>query len=526
MAVSADVSARLKDIFKQFDADETGTIAREDLRRVLQALTSFTPEVLDKLIGTLRSNENGRVHFDQFLQWLTWPVDGGKETSTQVSGKEATDAADWNDAGQSLVQPSCWTLIEFYSRHAELPNRDAPLVNEVLTELGYPAASSHDISLVVADIQALGALSFVDGLPRSTPLRQRAAMARFARHVEKAIVQTESERFTTRITHFTKVATTSTVTSGEALCQVCARLPASVPLPVAAPPPALARAEPQERSVGTHDGPLETIHMRDLQSYISKLPNTEGGKGTINQSAEDLKDIISKQGQWLKSPSHLEKTKSDSTTGQETERTESTAAGDEDDKPLEKIPMRELANLAGNTAKPPVVVHSAPASPKAQCEVEDGFIPCSPKLGSRRPSKACSFSNPCSPKASEFVGSSDMAKLSAAEEHHMSVQDLADLGDGPNSPKLVPSTRRRKPATEGKQDDFGLQEPSLTRAESGPASTGLGLKLPQEKELAAWNVANSDSTMPNRLLHQRAKMNLSVNCSRKAAVVDPVQRVA
>jgi len=79
----------------------------------------------------------------------------------------------------AVVVPA--TFEEFYEMHTDLPTGDSTLVQEVLGLVGY--TEQEGLKDVAADIESLGVDGFLASLPKELGVRQKAAAARFAKHM-------------------------------------------------------------------------------------------------------------------------------------------------------------------------------------------------------------------------------------------------------------------------------------------------------------------------------------------------------
>lgn len=66
----AKASGRIKEVFRRYDADGDGTISRQELRRVLQALGNFGDKGIDATFTSMDSNKDGMIQYSEFVDWL------------------------------------------------------------------------------------------------------------------------------------------------------------------------------------------------------------------------------------------------------------------------------------------------------------------------------------------------------------------------------------------------------------------------------------------------------------------------
>ncbi|KAH6659617.1 hypothetical protein BKA67DRAFT_652842 [Truncatella angustata] len=72
---STDVEKELKEAFKVFDRDNSGTISAEELRRVLSSLgENLTDAEIDEMLRSADTNGDGNIDYEEFASIMT----GGK----------------------------------------------------------------------------------------------------------------------------------------------------------------------------------------------------------------------------------------------------------------------------------------------------------------------------------------------------------------------------------------------------------------------------------------------------------------
>lgn len=67
-------SDHMREAFKAWDADNSGSIEKYEIRRVLKALDpDFSDRELDHLMRVIDSNGNGKVEIEEFVNWISQP---------------------------------------------------------------------------------------------------------------------------------------------------------------------------------------------------------------------------------------------------------------------------------------------------------------------------------------------------------------------------------------------------------------------------------------------------------------------
>lgn len=68
--LSDEELAEIREIFSHYDADDSGFIDRAELGKLLDALgASMTGEELQAGLLALDENNNGKIEFDEFVDW-------------------------------------------------------------------------------------------------------------------------------------------------------------------------------------------------------------------------------------------------------------------------------------------------------------------------------------------------------------------------------------------------------------------------------------------------------------------------
>eukprot|EP00927_Polykrikos_kofoidii_P021135 TRINITY_DN20112_c0_g1_i3.p1 TRINITY_DN20112_c0_g1~~TRINITY_DN20112_c0_g1_i3.p1 ORF type:complete len:585 (+),score=112.27 TRINITY_DN20112_c0_g1_i3:157-1911(+) len=85
-----DVKDRLLRIFRAFDLDGDGAIARDELARVLKALDKdkWTDDQLSEFLEAADLNGDGLIQYEEFLSWV---ADVGEEADIVTAGQSAAD---------------------------------------------------------------------------------------------------------------------------------------------------------------------------------------------------------------------------------------------------------------------------------------------------------------------------------------------------------------------------------------------------------------------------------------------------
>ncbi|CAJ1407663.1 unnamed protein product [Effrenium voratum] len=61
-------AAAVKEQFQQFDDQATGTIGKEDLRRLIESLDQFAPDEIDRILNLAAANGN-EIAYEPFIDW-------------------------------------------------------------------------------------------------------------------------------------------------------------------------------------------------------------------------------------------------------------------------------------------------------------------------------------------------------------------------------------------------------------------------------------------------------------------------
>lgn len=81
-----DTVAAIKDIFKKFDTDGDGVISKDELKRIVRAISKdFSDGAVDALLEASDTNKDGFIQYEEFLNWMTQDL---KKDETQDLKKD------------------------------------------------------------------------------------------------------------------------------------------------------------------------------------------------------------------------------------------------------------------------------------------------------------------------------------------------------------------------------------------------------------------------------------------------------
>jgi len=102
----SEAVSKVKSVFRQFDADGSGTISRQELSRLLTKLGSFSPAEINRIMDEVDRNGDGEIQYEEFLDWITAPgasidIMGGEAVRWDLDEalKPLFKIFDWNDSG-------------------------------------------------------------------------------------------------------------------------------------------------------------------------------------------------------------------------------------------------------------------------------------------------------------------------------------------------------------------------------------------------------------------------------------------
>ena len=69
--ISVDTIKAIKKIFHSYDLDESGVLSSEELNRFFRSMkTYFTNQELSEAMYLIDSNDDGKVSFNEFIQYM------------------------------------------------------------------------------------------------------------------------------------------------------------------------------------------------------------------------------------------------------------------------------------------------------------------------------------------------------------------------------------------------------------------------------------------------------------------------
>eukprot|EP00928_Gymnodinium_smaydae_P053942 TRINITY_DN3780_c0_g5_i1.p1 TRINITY_DN3780_c0_g5~~TRINITY_DN3780_c0_g5_i1.p1 ORF type:complete len:474 (-),score=78.58 TRINITY_DN3780_c0_g5_i1:66-1451(-) len=75
----------IAEVFRQFDADGSGTITRDELVHVMRDLCGDLPKAdIDRIMDEVDTNGDGEIDYDEFAAWLTKPAAASKSASDAI----------------------------------------------------------------------------------------------------------------------------------------------------------------------------------------------------------------------------------------------------------------------------------------------------------------------------------------------------------------------------------------------------------------------------------------------------------